>query len=107
MITAAQREYRINHSELRGLARSNASFRGVSKTTALAEVCKDRAHWLGDKWSKPSSSEGAKAALLVLRDRGGDPLPHIARARAMLPADQLPAFLRIRHALRHLWTARR
>lgn len=99
-----RREYLLNHSELRGLARDAVRWRGAGRAEALEQVCKDRAYWLGDRWSLPSSSEGAKAALRVLRDRSrGDSLPYIERARSMIPADQLANFLRIRNGLRHLW----
>lgn len=100
----ARREYLLNHSELRGLARDAVRWRGAGRAEALESVCKDRAYWLGDRWSLPSSSEGAKAALQVLRDRGrGDPLPYLERARSMLPADQLPVFLRCRRGMSPLW----
>lgn len=102
----ARREYLLNHSELRGLARDAVRWRGAGRAEALESVCKDRAYWLGDRWSRPSSSEGAKAALRVLRDRGrGDPLPYLERARSFVPADQIPAFLRCRFGLRNLWCA--
>jgi hypothetical protein len=107
IMSTARREYRINHSELRGLARDAVRWRGAMRSEALEQVCRDRAYWLGDRWSLPSSSAGAKAALLVLRDRSGDPLPYLERARALMPADQIPAFLRCRFGIRSMWCGRK
>lgn len=101
----AQAEYRINHRELRTLARIEEVMRGISRTAAIEEVCKSRSFWLGDKYSKPAG-DGARAALLTLRPTIGDALPFIMRSRATLTACDLAGFLRCRHSLRHLWTSK-
>jgi hypothetical protein len=106
MTTAAQIEYRINHRELRRIARSEEQMRGMSRTAAIEEVCKSRAFWLGDKYSTPAGA-GARAALLTLRPTIGDALPFIERSRASIKPGELAGFLRCRHSLRHLWTSKR
>lgn len=93
--------YQTNHRHLRHLA-SNKDAEQRAKD--LAAVCKERAFWLGDRWSQPAHP-GSQAALRVLRDRPRiDPLQRMAQIRALIPASELPAFLRIRHGLRTLWT---
>lgn len=91
--------YKINSSEIRGLARYSPD-----RDAKLDELCRDRAFWLGDRWSLPAS-KGAQAALLVIRDRRrSDPLAMMERARDKIPAEQLKVFLRLKVGCRSLWT---
>lgn len=105
-MTTAQLEYKLNHRELRALARIEERMRGMSRTAAIEEVCKSRAFWLGDKYSTPAGA-GARAALLALRPTIGDALPFIERSRAAIKPHELAGFLRCRHSLRNLWTSKR
>lgn len=101
LVTGARAEYLLNASELRGLTRYNAD-----RDNALRVVCDARQHWFGDRWSRPVSSEGAKAALMVMTARryGGDPLQTFARLQQQIPNHQRAALLRLRAAVRYQWT---
>lgn len=102
-LASARAIYRANHSDLRRLAREPGAPL-AQRRVELKKVCDARAFWLGDRWSQPAHP-AAQAALRVLRARPGrDPLQDMAQVRAMIPADQLPAFLRVRHSMRGLWT---
>lgn len=102
-MNTARSVYRVNHSDLRRLARDPRAT-PEQRAAELKKVCDDRAFWLGDRWSQPAHP-AAQAALRVLRGRpGSDPLQMMVQFRNNIPADQLPAFLRARHGLRTLWT---
>lgn len=97
----ARRVYKLNSSEIRGLARYDSD-----RDAKLDELCRSRAFWLGDRWAQPASPP-AQAALLVIRDRRrSDALAMIARCLDKIPPDQLPTFMRLRSGMRSLWTGR-